>query len=96
MQDLDIGPLLPTPAVFSIMFIAREKSGTEVVQLVIMPFSRRCQSVVDDPYETLNQNLFWSTFFSSTLKPEINMEAFFLTTPFFIQRKHASASATWT
>lgn len=56
MPDLDMGPLHSTSADFTIMFMAREKSGTEM-QPVIIPFSRRCQADVVDPDVTLNQKL---------------------------------------
>ncbi|XP_029985493.1 glutamyl aminopeptidase [Sphaeramia orbicularis] len=57
VPDLDKGPLHSTSADFTIMFIAREKSGTEIVQPVIIPFSRRCQADVNDPEVTLSWKL---------------------------------------
>lgn len=49
VPDLDLHSPL---ADLTIMFMASEKSGTEMVQLVIMPFSRRCQADVTWPVET--------------------------------------------
>lgn len=57
MPDLDKGPLHSTSADFTIMFMAREKSGTEIVQPVMIPFSRHCQADVDDPDVTLSWKL---------------------------------------
>ncbi len=57
VPDLDMGPLHFTSADLTIMFMARAKSGTEIVQPVMMPFSSRCQADVAVPDETLNLKL---------------------------------------
>lgn len=54
---VDMGPLHSTCADLTIMFMARAKSATEIVQLVIMPFSSRGQADVTVPDETLNLKL---------------------------------------
>lgn len=60
VSDLDLGPLYSTSADLTIMFMAKEKSGTEIVLPVIMPFSSRCQADVsgDSQHEvsTIVQN----------------------------------------
>lgn len=57
IPDLDVGPLHSPFADLTIMFMAKEKSGTEIVQLVIMPFSSCCRADVNDPEEILNMKL---------------------------------------
>ncbi len=57
VPDLDMGPLHSTSADLTIMFMARTKSDTEIVQPVMMPFSSRCQADVTVPDETLNLKL---------------------------------------
>lgn len=47
--DLVNGPLHSTSADFTTMFMARKKRVTEMVQPVMIPFSNRCQSEVEDP-----------------------------------------------
>ena len=53
MPDRDKGPLHSTSADFTSMFMARANRDTEIVQPVMMPFSRRCQSDVEVPEDTL-------------------------------------------
>ncbi len=57
VPDRDTGPLHSTSADLTIMLKARVKSGTEIVQPVMMPFSSRCQADVAVPDETRNLKL---------------------------------------
>lgn len=51
------GPLHSTSADLTIMFMARAKRMTEMVQPVIMSFSSLCQADVPDPNVTLSLKL---------------------------------------
>lgn len=57
VPDLDMGPPHSTSADLTIMFRARAKSGTEIVQPVLMPFSSRYKADDTVPDETLNLEL---------------------------------------
>lgn len=57
MPELDSGPLHSTSAALTSMFIARANSATDMVQPVIMPFSRQCHADVVVPEVNLRQKL---------------------------------------
>lgn len=65
VTDPDVGPLKPTSADLTMMFMPNERSDAEIVHPVMMS-SSRCHADVSGPEETLYlrlfvliQNMFW-------------------------------------